>query len=102
MSELGIAKIALGQARALRQPDALLKAEQSEGGFGDKIKELLDGVNSQVKHADAKVEAYISGEDIPIHNVMMELSKAEMSMRLTSAVTSKVLEAYQEITRMQL
>jgi flagellar hook-basal body complex protein FliE len=102
MSELGIANIALGQLRALRQPDAPLETEQSEGGFADKIKDLLDGVNAQVKHADAKVEAYISGADIPIHNVMIELSKAEMSMRLTSAVTSKVLEAYQEITRMQL
>jgi flagellar hook-basal body complex protein FliE len=102
MSELGITRIPLGQSSALRQPLGVTEAAEGEGGFSDTIKEMFDSVDTQVKHADSKVEAYISGEDVPIHNVMLELSKAELSMRMTSAVTGKVLEAYQEITRMQL
>ena len=102
MSELGITRIPLGQSSALRQPLGGADSAKGETGFADTIKGMIENVDSQVKHADSKVEAYIAGEDVPIHNVMLELSKAELSMRMTSAVTSKVLEAYQEITRMQL
>lgn len=102
MSQIGITQIPLGQSRALRLPDQAVKGAEEGASFGDKIKGMLDGVDTQLKTADTKVAAYIAGEDIPIHNVMLELSKAELSMRLTSAVATKAIEAYQEITRMQL
>ncbi len=98
----GIANISVGQGKALRRPDGVSAGASSGDGFDGTIKGMLDKTDAQVKNADKLAQAYVKGEDVPIHNVMLELSRAEMAMRLTSAVSSKVIQAYQDISRMQL
>jgi flagellar hook-basal body complex protein FliE len=97
-----VANISVGQGKALRQPDGVGGGASKADGFENTIKGMLDKTDAQIKTADKLAEAYVKGEDVPIHNVMLELSRAEMAMRLTSAVSSKVIQAYQEISRMQL
>jgi flagellar hook-basal body complex protein FliE len=47
-------------------------------------------------------EAFISGEDLNIHEVMLITEEAKMSLQLAVQVRNKLVEAYQEINRMQL
>ena len=102
MSEIGFISIPQARSTALVQPATAPKADGDEAGFDNAIKRVLDNTNKRLVKADASVQAYIRGEDVPIHNVMMELSQAELSLKLTGAVATKVIEAYQEITRIQL
>ncbi len=48
------------------------------------------------------MEKLQSGESKNIHEVMISMEKADISMRLTVQMRNKVLEAYQEIMRMQV
>jgi flagellar hook-basal body complex protein FliE len=48
-------------------------------------------------------EDYVTGRrKVEIQDVMVAMEKAGTSMQLTMAVRNKVLEAYQELSRMQV
>ena len=68
----------------------------------DTLKEKLGEVNEKQIAADVATEAFISGEDIDIHEVMLITEEAKMSLQLAVQVRNKLVEAYQEINRMQL
>ena len=70
--------------------------------FGNFIKGTVDKVNAYHTQADQKVEAFLQGEDVPIHEVMVEMGKAETSMRLMTSLTQKVIQAYNDISRLQV
>ncbi|EJO5346028.1 flagellar hook-basal body complex protein FliE [Clostridium botulinum] len=70
--------------------------------FGDVLKDKLDGVNAKQVKADNSTEAFIKGEETDIHNVMLNAEEAKMSMELAVQVRNKLVEAYQELNRMQL
>jgi flagellar hook-basal body complex protein FliE len=70
--------------------------------FMDTLKEKLGEVNEKQIAADVATEAFISGEDINIHEVMLITEEAKMSLQLAVQVRNKLVEAYQEINRMQL
>ena len=48
------------------------------------------------------MQGLISGEVEELHQVMIAGEKARLSLQLTVQLTNKVIEAYKEITRMQI
>ena len=76
--------------------------EAVRGKFSNYMENALDKVNDYQVEADNRVESFLKGEDVPIHEVMMELGKAETSMRLMTTVIHKAISAYNEISRMQV
>jgi flagellar hook-basal body complex protein FliE len=70
--------------------------------FSDYVENAVDRVNDIQMDADAKVQRFMKGEDVPIHDVMVELGKAETSLRLMTTVIQKVIKAYNEVARMQV
>jgi len=44
----------------------------------------------------------LKGEETSIHEVMIAMSKADVSFKLMTQIGRKVIEAYQEINRMQV
>ena len=48
------------------------------------------------------MEGFINGEDIDIHQVMLASEEAKMSIELAVQIRNKIVEAYQEISKMQL
>jgi flagellar hook-basal body complex protein FliE len=93
-----------------RQPIEVFATEPPEprnvGGALDSftrfVERSLDTVNAQQVQGDRVVQDFLMGADIPVHSVMMEMSKADTSMRLASGVVQRVIEAYNEISRMQI
>ncbi|APF26939.1 flagellar hook-basal body complex protein FliE [Clostridium sporogenes] len=79
------------------------KTENTEKvSFGEVLKDKLDGVNEKQVKADNSTQSFIKGEEIDIHNVMLNAEEAKMSMELAVQVRNKLVEAYQELSRMQL
>ncbi|MGD0088993.1 MAG: flagellar hook-basal body complex protein FliE [Planctomycetota bacterium] len=66
--------------------------------LGQKINEA----NATQLNADASVQQLLAGEGGDIHQVMLAMEQARMSLMLVSSVRDKVLEAYQEVSRMAL
>ncbi|KEI97115.1 flagellar hook-basal body protein FliE [Clostridium botulinum A2B7 92] len=79
------------------------KTENTESvSFSEILKDKLDGVNAKQVKANNSTEAFIKGDEIDIHNVMLNAEEAKMSMELAVQVRNKLVEAYQELSRMQL
>ena len=70
--------------------------------FGNVLKESMSEVNNLQLDADKSIEALVSGENKDIHGTMIALSKADLAFRMTVQVRNKVLDAYQEVMRMQV
>ncbi len=90
------------------QPDRAGKTAASESekkdkvSFSDMLKSSIETVNSQQISADSSIASFVSGKNEGLHETMMAIEKAEISMRLMVQVRNKAVEAYKEIMRMQV
>lgn len=86
-----------------RQAPIQLNANQKQAStseFGKVIKGAIDRVDRMDKEADKSIMDLLKGK-ADIHETMIALQKADISMRLFLAIRNKAIEAYKEITRMQ-
>ncbi len=70
--------------------------------FGATIKDALSEVNKLQTDADQIATKLATGESVEVHQAMLSMQKASMALQFTVQVRNKVIEAYQEIMRMQL
>ena len=71
-------------------------------GFADALQSAVTQVNENQVVADQAVEKVQTGESRNLHEVMIAMEKADISLRMLVQVRNKVIEAYQEIMRMQV
>ena len=70
--------------------------------FGDTLTEAVDKVNAMQREADIKMQKVASGESTNISEVMIATEKADIALKLMMSVRNKVIDAYQEIMKMQV
>jgi len=70
--------------------------------FTDMLKAGIGQVNSLQLESDDLQAKFAAGETDNIHEVLIAGQKAEVALQLATAVRTKILEAYQEIMRMQM
>jgi flagellar hook-basal body complex protein FliE len=70
--------------------------------FGAVLAESLAQVNSLQQEADQAIRDLAAGGPISLHETMIALDKADLSFRLMMQVRNKIVEAYQEVLRMQV
>ncbi len=70
--------------------------------FGDTLKDAVNSVNQLQQTADRKMEDLATGKAKSIPDVMIAAEKADIALILMLQVRNKVIEAYQEIMRMQV
>ncbi len=73
-----------------------------DGGFLGRLEDALKEVDSLQKEADAAVVGFAAGKVQDIHTVALALKKAELSFRFLLAIRRKVVEAYQELSRLNV
>ena len=78
------------------------KPENQVEGFGQLFKQTLEEVKAAQNTSDKMTNQLVTGEVKDIHEVMIASQKASLSLQLTVQVRNKVVEAYQEVMRMQL
>ncbi len=89
-----------GQTDLTRAPNE--PGKTGEVGFRDQLKDLFYAVNEKQAMATEKVSAVITGESNDLHNAMIALEEASVSFQLMLEIRNKMLEAYQEINRMNI
>lgn len=75
---------------------------KSDGGFRSLLENAIGGVESVRVAADTQVEAFLNGEGGELHTAALAAQKAEMTFELFVQVRNKVVQAYQEVMRMQI
>ncbi|NLW07553.1 MAG: flagellar hook-basal body complex protein FliE [Clostridia bacterium] len=70
--------------------------------FAKLLKEKIAETNNLQLQADALTQQYLAGKVEDVHQVMLALEQANLSLQLMVQVRNKVIEAYQEIWRMQI
>jgi flagellar hook-basal body complex protein FliE len=75
----------------------------AEGGsFKEMLKGSIEDVNQLQTEADRSIERLIAGESKNLHETMIAMEKADISFRLMMQVRNKIIEAYNEIMRIQV
>lgn len=92
----------VSQLNALRPFESAAPAKSVGEGFADALQTAVSKVNDTQLAADTAVEKLQTGESRNLHEVMISMEKADISMRLLLQVRNKVIDAYQEIMRMQV
>lgn len=83
----------------------LNKTNQTDNQSTDFLSTLngkLDELNTQQINSENLSEQFIKGEDVDIHKVTIAAEEAKMSLELAVQVRNKLVDAYQELNRMQL
>jgi flagellar hook-basal body complex protein FliE len=85
------------------QPAALPGASgAAPADFASWLTQSLDGVNQQLVQADRGLQSLATGEAQNLHQVMISLEQARVGIQLVAQVRNRLLDAYQEILRMQV
>ncbi len=70
--------------------------------FSSLLKDALNKVNSLQLQSDEYKQLLATGDVDNLHDVTIAAEKASIALQLTLAIRNKVVEAYQEIMRMQV
>ncbi|KXH79977.1 flagellar hook-basal body complex protein FliE [Sporosarcina sp. HYO08] len=82
-----------------KKSDSSFEAGQN---FGQMFKQALNEVNEKQQHSDLLTEKLALGKNVDLHEVMIAAQKASIALNATMEIRNKVVEAYQEISRMPI
>lgn len=77
-------------------------SEAGQTKFAQTLKTAIDKVNDAEIASDMKTEALATGNINDLHDVMITAQKASITLETTVKVQQKVIDAYNEIMRMQV
>jgi len=83
------------------RPSGAGLARSSEKSFGEQLESAFSGVDIAQQDAEYKVNSMLAGGGTDVHDAMIAVQKADLSFQLMLQVRNKVVQAYQEIERMQ-
>jgi flagellar hook-basal body complex protein FliE len=76
---------------------------EKDGDFAQTLMDVLKEVNDSQLNAKQVGNDFMTGrQSVDYHDLMIAMERASTAMNLTVSVRNKLLEAYQEISRMQV
>jgi flagellar hook-basal body complex protein FliE len=90
----------LGTAAATTgKTDAVPSAAESSTSFADALKQFVEGAENNAGQANTAVTGMLD-KSVDVHDAMIALQRAEMSLQLAVQIRNKLVQAYQDIMRM--
>ena len=83
-------------------PNPAQAAQETPKSFADTLKAAVQNVNQAQQESDIKMQEIATGKNHNIPEVMIAAEKADISLKLMVQVRNKIIEAYQEIMKMQV
>jgi flagellar hook-basal body complex protein FliE len=71
----------------------------ASGSFGDSLAKLVNSVETSDQVANSAVQQMLDGSG-DVHDAMIALQRAELTLQLTVQMRNKLVQAYQDIMRM--
>lgn len=79
-----------------------VQRKDTNSSFNSYLHKALSSVNEMQLESERLSMAFASGQADSIHQVVLAAEKADIALQMTLQIRNKILEAYQEIMRMQL
>jgi flagellar hook-basal body complex protein FliE len=93
----------LGMQDEVAPPVAFPAAKAGAGpSFVEHVSEGLQQVNQQLLATQSDLQSLAVGGTASLHEVMIRLEESRISLQLLLQVRNRVLEAYQDVMRMQV
>jgi flagellar hook-basal body complex protein FliE len=70
--------------------------------FGDMLTSAIQSIDGANQTANTSVQKFLSGENEELHTTVLATQKAELAFELGLQVRNKVVDAYQEVMKMQM
>lgn len=83
-------------------PMAQASAGQVDKGFSSLLANSANSLNQSLVEANQAIEKLALGKIESTHEVVIAMEQAKMSLQIAVEVRNKLVEAYQEITKMQI
>ncbi|MES2938215.1 MAG: flagellar hook-basal body complex protein FliE [Pseudomonadota bacterium] len=83
-------------------PVANPAAANALGGFGELFSQGLAQVNENLLAGQADLQRLATGDIQNLHQVMVRLEESRLSFQLALQVRNRLLEAYQDVMKMQI
>ncbi len=90
-------EVAGKEVSATRDPFKL-----EDPNVAQKVDAALAQVGDLQANADKMVIDLASGQDVNVHNTMVELEKADIALKYTVQLRNRALSAYEELMRIQV
>lgn len=74
----------------------------SDGAFGAQLQQAIRAVDEKLVQRDDLVTEMVRGEAVEVHDIMTAAHEAQLAFDLMLEIRNKLLEAYQEVMRMQI
>jgi len=84
------------------QTSGVAGGQAAQGPFGQLLTQFVGEVNEKQAVSTEMVNGLLSGQDIPLHRVMIAMEEAGVAFQMMVEVRNKLLEGYQELMRMQV
>ena len=75
---------------------------QPGADFGSTISNALGKLDEMQQTSDSAIQQLASGEDVDLHSVMIGVEQTDIAFRVALSLRDKLVEAYQEVMRMQI
>jgi flagellar hook-basal body complex protein FliE len=89
-------------APALAPPLTSSKVSAATGEFSSLLSGAVARMDQSAKGSEASIDKFLSGENQEIHQTVLATQQNELQFELFLQVRNKMVQAYQEVMRMQL
>ena len=77
-------------------------AATGEGKFANVLQDSISEVNKLQQKADQSITALATNGEASLHETMIAMEEASVSFKTMMQVRNKIVEAYQEVMRIQV
>jgi flagellar hook-basal body complex protein FliE len=92
---------AISPLRILPAETPVAPAREGDGSFSARLQDAMQSVEQLQDRANQQVGAMLDGNGLDVHSAMIAVEKADLSFQLMLQVRNKIVQAYQEVARMQ-
>ncbi|MFL0251636.1 flagellar hook-basal body complex protein FliE [Clostridium neuense] len=92
----------IGRNNQVNSNDSENNSDNDKVDFGQILENKLSAVNDKQVSAQEISKQFVEGDDVDVHQVMLSTEEAKLSLDLAIQVRNKLVDAYQELSKMQL
>ena len=83
-------------------PTQISSTQPAGDSFASLLGKMVTDVSAQQNDALQSVRAVQGGQNVPLHQAVIGMEEANVSFQLMVEVRNRLLDAYQEVMRMQI
>jgi len=79
-----------------------LQLPKTKDSFADMLSNAVGSVDQTMKTSEQSIQDFATGKTDNVHEVMINMQRAQLSFQMMVEIRNKAIETYQEISRMQI